>query len=335
MKISIVILLTFLYSIVTCGLTNEQLLKTVKQSKRKLLPLNDENFENILNGKRDYHIIAFLTSESSQINCVLCREIAPEFEIIADSWFKDHPDGIETKEEGKKSQPKNIYFFKSEFTESKKLFSMLQLNNIPKIFYFNPTDSKAANNFIREKQEYQFFQGDHKSLMLNWIQDLTGQKINLHIPINQTKLVVHILVGFFTMFFIKRYRKYFFIALSSKITWSIISLIVVLLFTTGYMFNKIRGSPYLIEHPDGRTEYFLPGQQSQLGIETQIMSFLYGILSILVVVLIKRAPEIKNQSVNLVAVVVVSSLIFILFSLLLSIFGLKGIGFPYRFISFF
>ncbi|KAI5964219.1 OST3 [Candida pseudojiufengensis] len=335
---SIVLILTVLYSIVSCGLTSEQLTKTLKQSKSKLLPINDENFENILNGKRDYHIVVFLTSESSQINCVLCHEIAPEFRIIADSWFKDHPNGIEINQEElekNNDSSKNIYFFKSEFMESKKFFSLLQLNNIPKIFYFPPTKSNAANTFLKEKQEYQFFQGDHKSLMLNWIQDLTGHKLNLYIPINQTKLIVHILIGFFTMFFIKRYRSYVFIALQSKISWSIISLVTALLFTTGYMFNKIRGSPYVIEHQDGRTEYILPGQQNQLGIETQIMSFLYGILSVLVIVLIKRAPEIKNPSVSLILVVVVSALIFILFSLLLSIFGLKGIGFPYRFIRFF
>ena len=28
-----------------------------------------------------------------------------------------------------------------------------------------------------------------------------------------------------------------------------------------------------MEHRDGRTEYFAPGQQSQFGVETQIMSF--------------------------------------------------------------
>lgn len=137
------------------------------------------------------------------------------------------------------------------------------------------------------------------------------------------------------MFLLKRYRKYVGKALTSKLSWCIVSLIAVLLFTTGYMFNQIRGTPYVLEHQDGRTDYFAPGQQTQFGIETQIMSFVYGILSILVIILVKRAPEIKNDSVALILVSVVSLLIFVLFSLLLSIFGLKGMGFPYRFIRFF
>lgn len=343
MKSLSLLVLTFICTIVHCGLTNDQLLKTVQNSKHKLLTLNDENYESILNGPRDYHVVALLTSNSPQINCVLCHQISPELEIVADSWVKDHPKGIKLEEneeettetKDKKTQAKNIYFFKAEFAESKKLFSLFELNTIPKIFHFKPTKALGPKNFLHEKQEYQFFQGDHKTLMLNWVQDVTGQKITLYVPIDNTKLIIHAIIGFVSMFLLKRYRKYVGKALTSKLSWCIVSLISVLLFTTGYMFNQIRGSPYVLEHADGRTDYFAPGQQTQFGIETQIMSFVYGVLSILVIILIKRAPEIKNDSISLILVSVVSLLIFVLFSLLLSIFGLKGMGFPYRFIRFF
>ena len=337
------LVITFICAIVHCGLTNDQLLKRVQSSKHKVLTLNDENYESILNGPRDYHIVALLSSNSAQINCVLCHQISPEFEIVADSWVKDHAKGItiENEEEestegkDKKIQAKNIYFFKSEFAESKKMFSLFELNTIPKIFHFKPTKALGPRNFLREKQEYQFFQGDHKTLMLNWVQDVTGQKINLHVPVDNTKLIIHAIIGFVSVFLLKRYRKYIGRSLGSRLSWCIASLISVLLFTTGYMFNQIRGSPYVLEHADGRTDYFAPGQQTQFGIETQIMSFVYGILSILVIILIKRAPEIKNESVSLILVSVASLLIFLMFSLLLSIFGIKSMGFPYRFIRFF
>ena len=59
-----------LWSLVLGGLTNNELLKLVKNRKTKVLELNDENFENILNGQRDYHLIALLTSEAPNLNCV-------------------------------------------------------------------------------------------------------------------------------------------------------------------------------------------------------------------------------------------------------------------------
>ncbi|CAI5759788.1 unnamed protein product [Candida verbasci] len=323
MKILILLLQIIGLSI---ALSNNQLKSLVQSKSSKLISLTDENFESILQGKRDYHIIALLTSSSPQINCVLCKEIGPELEIIANSWFKDHPNGIE--------DDFDLYFFKSEFLESRKLFGLFQLNNIPKIFYFPPTNSTANRNYVSEKVEYQFYQGDHKDLMIRWFSELTGYKFNLYIPVDKTKLAIHAILGFTSVFLLKRYKKYVFNVLKSKNTWGTLSLILILLFTTGYMFNQIRGSPYIIEHQDGRREFFLPGQQTQLGIETQIISFVYGILSILLIVLIKRAPTIKTDSINLLLVSIISGLIFVMFSTLLALFGLKGLGFPYRFIRF-
>ncbi|EMG47893.1 OST3 Dolichyl-diphosphooligosaccharide--protein glycosyltransferase subunit 3 [Candida maltosa Xu316] len=339
MKYSIILFMISLWSLALGGLTNKELLSTIKHNKRKVLTLNDANFETILNGKRDYHLIALLTSEAPNINCVLCREISPEFKIIADSWFQDHPSGISEGEyilDGEEEIPmKNVYFFKSEFMESKKLFQILQLQNIPKIFYFPPTKHLGPNNFIREKVEYQFFQGDHRELMKAWFTDITGHSFNLYIPINKTRLVLNAICAFLLVILVKTFAKQIITFITSKLIWCAGSLIGVLLFTTGYMFNQIRGTPYLMEQNDGRVEYFAPGQQSQYGVETQIMSFVYGMLSILVIVLIKRAPEIKNYNVNLVLVAILSTMIFVMFSLLLSIFGAKGVGFPYRFINFF
>ena len=343
MKYSILIFIISLWSsLVFGGLTNQELLSIVKNNKQKLIPLNDQNFETILNGKRDYHIVALLTSESPNINCVLCREIGPELSIIANSWFKDHPNGLTEQElmvedEDGEEQPllKNIYFFKSEFLESKKLFSILKLQNIPKLFYFPPTEALGPNNYLTEKVEYQFFQGDHKDLMKNWFSGLTSHKFNLYIPVNKTKLVLNAVGAFAVVLLAKIFSKQIIHFVTSKLIWCAGSLVAVLLFTTGYMFNQIRGVPYLNEHRDGRVEYFAPGQQAQFGVETQIMSFVYGLLSILVIVLIKRVPEVKTGSVQLVLVIIISTFFFIMFSLLLSIFGGKAQGFPYRFIHIF
>lgn len=348
MKTSIILFMVTLWSLVLGGLTNNELLKLVKNRKTKVLELNDENFENILNGQRDYHLIALLTSEAPNLNCVLCRELAPEYTIVANSWFQDHPNGVaeveltEQEEKDGKKQPKNIYFFKSEFKDSKKLFSVLQLQNIPKMFYFPPTKHLGPNNYLREKVEYQFFHGDHKELLKNWLIEVTDHRFNLYIPVNKTKIAINAIGTFIVVLLLRIFSKQVIQVITSRVIWCAASIISVILFTTGYMFNQIRGTPYVMEHRDGRTEYFAPGQQSQFapgqqsqfGVETQIMSFLYGFLSILVIVLVKRAPEIKNQSANLFLVATISSLIFVLFSLLLSIFGVKGVGFPYRFINF-
>jgi len=54
--------------------------------------------------------------------------------------------------------------------------------------------------------------------------------------------------------------------------WAAISLIAVLLFTSGHMFNHIRGVPYVGGDGKGHVSYFAGGFQNQFGMETQIVA---------------------------------------------------------------
>ena len=54
--------------------------------------------------------------------------------------------------------------------------------------------------------------------------------------------------------------------------WAAVTLIAIILFTSGHMFNHIRKVPYITQDKRGRIAYFTGGFQSQLGIETQIVA---------------------------------------------------------------
>lgn len=56
--------------------------------------------------------------------------------------------------------------------------------------------------------------------------------------------------------------------------WAAISLISILLFTSGHMFNHIRKVPYVAGDGRGGVSYIAPGFQSQFGLETQIVAAL-------------------------------------------------------------
>ncbi|KAK6456925.1 gamma subunit of Oligosaccharyltransferase [Scheffersomyces xylosifermentans] len=344
MRVSILQFFAVFASLVSVGiaaLSNDQLQNLVKgQGTKKVLTITDDNFAEILNGPRDYHIVVLLTSESSQINCVLCKEFRPEYELLANSWVQDHPNGLtekelEVEEDFTGIPPKNIYFFYSEFMQSRNFFQIFQLNSIPKVFHFPPSDKAGPNNFIKEVKEYQFFQGQHSELLRSWIADQTGLKVNLYVPTDYYRIAVNFIGLVSILLLVRRFKKQVIQIITSRFLWSGFSLISILLLTTGYMFNQIRAVPYMRAHENGKLEYFIQGQQNQMGVETQIVSFIYGILSLLFVVLIKKVPEIKNSTVLFIAVAIVSVLIFIFYSLLLCVFSLKGMGYPYRFINFF
>lgn len=54
--------------------------------------------------------------------------------------------------------------------------------------------------------------------------------------------------------------------------WAAISLIAILLFTSGHMFNHIRKVPYVVGDGHGGVTYFAGGFQNQFGMETQIVA---------------------------------------------------------------
>lgn len=54
--------------------------------------------------------------------------------------------------------------------------------------------------------------------------------------------------------------------------WAAISLIAILLFTSGHMFNHIRKVPYVSGDGKGGVSYFAGGFSNQYGLETQIVA---------------------------------------------------------------
>jgi hypothetical protein len=56
--------------------------------------------------------------------------------------------------------------------------------------------------------------------------------------------------------------------------WASISLVSILLFTSGHMFNHIRKVPYVAGDGKGGISYFAGGFQTQFGLETQIIAAL-------------------------------------------------------------
>jgi hypothetical protein len=58
----------------------------------------------------------------------------------------------------------------------------------------------------------------------------------------------------------------------NRTVWAAVTLIAILLFTSGHMFNHIRQVPYVAGDGRGGVVYFAKGFQSQYGLETQIVA---------------------------------------------------------------
>lgn len=88
--------------------------------------------------------------------------------------------------------------------------------------------------------------------------------------------------------------------IQSRNLWAAISLIAVLLFTSGHMFNHIRKVPYVAGDGKGGISYFAGGFQNQFGLETQIVAAMCEFLILshstpTVTDLLRRHPCFRNH----------------------------------------
>jgi len=91
-------------------------------------------------------------------------------------------------------------------------------------------------------------------------------------PINYARIgaTITILLGLFT--FITVAYPYILPIIQNRNLWAGISLILILLFTSGHMFNHIRRVPYVAGNGRGGINYFAGGFSNQFGMETQIVA---------------------------------------------------------------
>lgn len=81
---------------------------------------------------------------------------------------------------------------------------------------------------------------------------------------------VTLLLGAITLFTVT--SPYVIPIIQNRNIWAAISLIAILLFTSGHMFNHIRKVPYVAGDGRGGISYFAGGFSNQFGMETQIVA---------------------------------------------------------------
>lgn len=91
-------------------------------------------------------------------------------------------------------------------------------------------------------------------------------------PINYVKIAVTVTAVLGAGTFLTVAAPYLLPIIQNRNLWAAISLIAVLLFTSGHMFNHIRKVPYVQADGKGGVSYFAGGFQSQFGLETQIVA---------------------------------------------------------------
>jgi oligosaccharyltransferase complex subunit gamma len=148
-----------------------------------------------------------------------------------------------------------------------------QIQTAPVLLLYLPTVGPNAKS-DSQPLRYDFYGEVSAEQIYDWItrQLPPGPQPPLVRPINYTKIVVVItaLLGFVT--FMTVVYPYILPIIQNRNLWVAISLVAVLLFTSGHMFNHIRKVPYVSGDGRGGISYFAGGFSNQFGMETQIVA---------------------------------------------------------------
>ena len=99
-----------------------------------------------------------------------------------------------------------------------------------------------------------------------------GTKPAITRPLDYVKIVTvtTIILGVITFFSVA--YPYVLPIIQNRNLWAALSLITILLFTSGHMFNHIRKVPYVAGDGKGGISYFAGGFSNQFGMETQVVA---------------------------------------------------------------
>jgi oligosaccharyltransferase complex subunit gamma len=172
-------------------------------------------------------------------------------------------------------------------------------------------------------------------------------------PINYVRVIAIITIGLGLVTLMTVASPYILPIIQNRNLWAAVSLIAILLFTSGHMYNHIRGVPYVAGDGKGGISYFAGGFSNQFGMETQIVAamckwaitqlnrfrtmelgtdvtlILDALLSFATISLALKVPRMADPGRQQIAIWIWGSVILCTYSFLLSVFRIKNGGYPF------
>ncbi|KIW14919.1 hypothetical protein PV08_07704 [Exophiala spinifera] len=290
-----------------------------KQASSAPFEIDEKGYNDLTTAPRDYHLAVLLTARDARYACGLCKEFDPEWNILGRSWQK-----------GDKHGDHRLLLSTVDFDNGRNVFMKLQLQTAPVLLFFPPTVGPNAKPDAQPlRLDFlgpQTAEGVHSWLLRHLP---PGQYPKINRPINYTRIAVTVtlLLGAFT--FLTVAYPYVMPIVQNRNLWAGISLILILLFTSGHMFNHIRRVPYVAGNGRGGISYFAGGFQNQFGMETQIVAAMYAILAFAAINLALRVPRIKDARTQQLAIIIWATVVFGMYSFLMSVFRIKNGGYPF------
>ena len=287
-----------LFLILTSVLCNISLLGQHNQ----VIKLNSESYERVTSYPRNHTVVVVLTALGEQFKCAPCTLFESVLTRVATNNIHNH-----------------LFFAQLDFPDGQETFNKLKLQTAPYLLLFTPSSKDPAVYDFNSK-------GVAVAPFLLFIKQRTHLQISLPTPIDYSRLaflVVSLSVILLLIFAFYPIIKLF---LENKRLWSIAATATIILYTTGHMWNHIRGAAY-----SGNSIFLVGDFSSQNIAETQVVGLLYGLFSVFCVFLVTVVPTVDDVNMQRMVAGAAVSGFFGLYCVLLMVFKWKNGGYPFNF----
>ncbi|QRW00286.1 magnesium transporter protein 1 [Ceratobasidium sp. AG-Ba] len=281
-----------------------------------VIKLDSALYDTLTASGREWSAVVQLTAMGDQFKCAPCKEFNPNFNAVAKAWYSKVP-----------AEKRDTHFFATlDFADGRDVFQRLGLNSAPFVNFF-PIES-GPNKKPGKQSSWTY---DFNSLSfdpLTFSREVSKHTIvpipyrappNYALWANLAAVVV--LGGLATRFAYTYLGDFIF----SRWTWALGVVLFMLTFTSGYMFVKIRGMPQT-----GRGQWMAGGYQNQYGMETNVISTIYGTLAFAQLMLILGVPRAKSAGSQRLSIYLFSVMLIVVFSMLVALFRVKNPSYPFR-----
>ncbi|GAA5898333.1 dolichyl-diphosphooligosaccharide--protein glycotransferase OST3 [Sporobolomyces salmoneus] len=285
-----------------------------------LIPLDAAQYDELTSSPRDYSVSVVLTAMGSQYKCIPCHTLQPEYQLLAKQWNS-----------AKKQDGEDHFFAYLDFATAPTIFQRLGLQTAPTFQLWMPTEgSRAANQLGPEGADFgrSNFQAEAIASYLKTTAKLPSLAFSR--PVDKSKVVKTAVLALGTVIGVYQGRSYIRVVFSQTYIWAGMTIIVILLMTSGYMWNQIRRPLYSQAGRNGQVTYIAGGYQSQLGAETHIVAGIYGVLGFSTYALAHIIPKLNDPVRQRLGIYVWTGVYIIMVGVLINVFQIKQPGYPFR-----
>ncbi|KAI0690044.1 oligosaccharyl transferase subunit OST3/OST6 family [Cytidiella melzeri] len=288
----------------------DQFIKLAKAGNG-VIKLDEHTFDSLTASTREWSATVVFTAMDPRRKCNPCKQFQPSLDAVARAWTK-----VPT------ATRDQHFFAVADFDEAGRIFTKLGIQSAPVVYNYPAAEgARKPANGRSFPSTYDFSNGFTAEALAKHLSLYTPVHIPYYPPVDWSKYGKLAATGLL----LTTVLRFIFPLLRSRVTWAVITIGIILIMTGGFMFVRIRGMPY-----NEGGNWIAAGFQTQFGQETNVVALIYGLLAGAFLMLTMVAPYQTSKARQQMQVWLWSIVVFVMFSVLISLFRVKNRGYPFK-----